>query len=495
MTGLLATAVTSPSSPVWITVLAVLIDLGVKVAALGFIPQNRRPSSAMAWLLLVYLIPFLGLLLFFLLGSTTVDRSRRRIHHDVNELVHERFSSDVAPQTANVEPKWLRTAITMSQKLGTLPCTWGNDAELFSDYQESIAAMTAEVESAKRFVNIEYFIMAWDDVTGPFFEACARAVERGVTVRVLFDHLATRGIPGYKEMKSKFDEAGFLWHPMLPILPLKGRWRRPDLRNHRKILVVDGLVAITGSQNLVEPGYNKPKNHKAGREWRELTVRLTGPTVTKLNVVFGTDWFVETHELLGQDEFVLEEVPHSEGIACQVVPSGPGFSHENNLRLFNTMIYGAQRRLSITSPYFVPDESLLYAVTTAAQRGVDVELFVSEEGDQFMVYHAQRSYYDALLQAGVRIYLYPAPYVLHAKHFTIDDDVAVIGSSNMDMRSFALNYEVTVMMLWGEVVRSMRKVEADSRRLASELDLSTWRERSSGGRYVDNVMRLTAALQ
>src|SRR3954453_11138329 len=495
MTGLLGTAVTSPSSPVWITVLAVLIDLGVKVAALGFIPQNRRPSSAMAWLLLGYLIPFLGLLLFFLLGSTTVDRSRRRIHHDVNELVHERFSSDVAPQTADVEPKWLRTAITMSQKLGTLPCTWGNGAELFSDYEESIAAMTAEVEKAKHFVNIEYFIMAWDDVTGPFFEACARAVERGVTVRVLFDHLATRGIPGYKDMRSKFDEAGFLWHRMLPILPLKGRWRRPDLRNHRKILVVDGLVAITGSQNLVEPGYNKPKNHKAAREWRELTVRLTGPAVTKLNVVFATDWFVETHELLDQDEFILEEVPHSRGIACQVVPSGPGFSHENNLRLFNTMIYGAQQRLSITSPYFVPDESLLYAITTAAQRGVAVELFVSAQGEQFMVSHAPCSYYRFLLEAGLRIFLYPYPYVLHAKHFSVDDHTAVIGSSNMDIRSFNLDFEISMMCTGPSFVARMRKVEDLYRSLSRELTLEEWKTRPLSKRWLDNVMRLTSAVQ
>jgi cardiolipin synthase A/B len=495
MTVMLTSALTSPSSPVWITLVLVLADLSVKLAALGFIPQNRRPSSAMAWLLLVYLIPFLGLLLFFVLGSTTVDRTRRRIHHDVNELVHERFSSDVAPQTAGVEPKWLRTAITMSQKLGTLPCTWGNDAELCSDYVDSIAAMTAEVERAKRFVNIEYFIMAWDDVTAPFFEACARAVERGVTVRVLFDHLATRGIPGYKDMKEKFDEAGCVWHPMLPILPLKGRWRRPDLRNHRKILVVDGLVAITGSQNLVEPGYNKPKNHKAGREWRELTVRLTGPTVTKLNVVFATDWFVETHEMLDQEEFVLEEVSHSQGIACQVVPSGPGFSHENNLRLFNTMIYGAQRRLSITSPYFVPDESLLYAVTTAAQRGVETELFVSEEGDQFMVYHAQRSYYHVLLDAGVRIWLYPRPYILHSKHFSVDDDVAVIGSSNMDMRSFGLNFEVSTMCFGGDFVQNIRKVEDHYRSISRELTLDEWTNIPLKTRYVDNVMRLTSALQ
>ena len=495
MTVMLASLAADADTALWITLAGVLIDLGVKVVALGLIPQDRRPSSAMAWLLLVYLIPLVGLLLFFVLGSRTVDRGRRRIHNDVNEYVHERFSSDVAPQTADVEPGWLRTAITMSQNLGTLPCTWGNEAELCSDYEASIAAMTAEVEKAQRFVNVEFFIMAWDDVTGPFFEACARAVERGVTVRVLFDHLATRAIPGYKDMKARFDEAGFLWHPMLPIMPLKGRWRRPDLRNHRKILVVDGLVAMTGSQNLIEPGYNDAKNHRAGREWRELTVRLTGPTVTKLNVVFATDWFVETHEMLHQDEFVIPEVAHAAGLACQVVPSGPGFSHENNLRLFNTLIYGAQRRLSITSPYFVPDESLLYAVTTAAQRGVETELFVSEAGDQFMVHHAQRSYYQALLDAGVRIWLYPPPYILHSKHFSVDDDVAVIGSSNMDMRSFGLNFEVSTMCFGGDFVQEMRKVEDHYRSISRELTLGEWTHIPLKDRYVDNVMRLTSALQ
>ncbi|MFT3874731.1 MAG: phospholipase D-like domain-containing protein [Nocardioides sp.] len=147
------------------------------------------------------------------------------------------------------------------------------------------------------------------------------------------------------------------------------------------------------------------------------------------------------------------------------------------------------------SPYFVPDESLLYAVTTAAQRGVDVELFVSEVSDQFMVGHAQASYYRALLDAGVRIYLYPAPYILHAKHFTVDDQVAVIGSSNMDMRSFALNYEVSTMLLGPSVVAAMREVQDDYRARSRELTRVEWADRPWRLRYVDNVMRLTAALQ
>ena len=174
--------------------------------------------------------------------------------------------------------------------------------------------------------------------------------------------------------------------------------------------------------------------------------------------------------------------PGAGELVAQVVPSGPGFATENNLRMFTTLIYGAQRRLSITSPYFVPDESLLYAITTAAQRGVDVELFVSEAGDQFMVYHAQRSYYQALLEAGVRIWLYPAPYVLHSKHFSVDDDVAVIGSSNMDLRSFALNYEVSLMLTGPGIVERMREVEDTYRALSRELTEDEWSDRSRGSR-------------
>jgi cardiolipin synthase len=230
----------------------------------------------------------------------------------------------------------------------------------------------------------------------------------------------------------------------------------------------------------------------------DLNARFTGPVVQALEAVFASDWYAETGEVL---ELGRSGSPEPAGpdtlseVTCQVVPSGPGFATENNLRMFNTLLYAAQERISLTSPYFVPDESLLYAVTTAAQRGVAVELFVSAVADQFMVDHAQRSYYDALLTSGVRIYRYPAPAVLHSKHFTIDDDVAVIGSSNMDMRSFSLNYEVTVMMLGRDVVHGLRLVEDEYRRLSSELDLDTWRQRSAGSRYVDNVMRLTAALQ
>jgi cardiolipin synthase len=474
----------------WIATVLYLADLAIKLIALGVVPKNRRPSSGMAWLLLILIIPFLGFVIFLVLGRTKLERRRGEQQAEVNAIVAERTAQVPTLDTDFPGPDYVASVATLNRNLGAQPVMPGNQVDLFPVYVESIAAMTAEIDRASAWVHVEFYITAWDDVTAPFYEALVRAVERGVKVRLLFDHLGSKGIPGYKEFTPRLDAAGIEWHPMLPIAPFK---RRPDLRNHRKILVVDGQVAFTGSQNLIEPGYNKPKNHEAGREWVELVARVQGPLVSALNLLFATDWYSETGVKLSEE---LGTAPPPAGeIEGQVIPSGPGFVSENNLRAFTLLLYSAQRRLSITSPYFVPDESLLYAITTAAQRGVAVELFVSEAGDQFMVYHAQCSYYEALLRAGVRIYLYPAPAVLHSKFFSVDDDVAVLGSSNMDMRSFALNYEVSLMLLGPEVVAEMRKVEDTYRAMSKELLLEDWLARSKKSAYLDNVMRLTAALQ
>ncbi|MEO8219440.1 MAG: phospholipase D-like domain-containing protein [Specibacter sp.] len=178
-----------------------------------------------------------------------------------------------------------------------------------------------------------------------------------------------------------------------------------------------------------------------------------------------------------------------------MVPSGPSFENDNNLKLFVSMLHQATERISITSPYFVPEDSVLLAIITAAGRGLDVELFVSEIGEQAMVYHAQRSYYEALLRAGVKIYLYKAPEVLHSKHFSIDSDVAVIGSSNMDIRSFSLNMEISVLIHSASFVAQMREVEDGYRADSRALELADWVKRPSGEKFWDSAARLTSNLQ
>jgi len=475
-----------------------LTGLGIRVAALGIIPGNRKPSTGMAWLLAILLNPALGMLAFALFGRTRLEKRRYVRQREAYTRIQTAVQTIRPDAAAGDRPPYVASVTHLNQRLGALPLVASNDVELFEDYQGSITAMTEAIAAAERYVNVEFYITAWDEMTEPLFAAMVDATQRGVTVRLLFDHLGSRGIPGYKDLLTRLGATEIQWHRMLPVELHKGRFRRPDLRNHRKLLVVDGRLGFTGSQNLTEPGYNKPKNHAAGRKWVELMARLHGPVVAALDAVFASDWFTESGETLDAsiqpapataDAGVLRSVP------CQLVPSGPGYDAENNLRMFTTLIYGAHRRLSITSPYFVPDESLLYAVTTAAQRGVDVELFVSEQSDQFMVGHAQASYYRALLTAGVTIYLYPEPFVLHSKHFTVDDQVAVISSSNMDLRSFALNYEISLMLLGPSVVERVREVEDHYRALSRVLTPDEWDRRPARKTYLDNVMRLTAALQ
>jgi cardiolipin synthase len=319
-----------------------------------------------------------------------------------------------------------------------------------------------------------------------------------VTVRVLLDHIASIRSPHHRRTTRKLTELGVQWSFMLPVQPLRGKYQRPDLRNHRKLLIIDGKIGYMGSQNMIDRSYNTRGNIRRGLQWQDLMTRLEGPIVAGLNAIFITDWYSETNELLMRETDpitpeVIEEQP--DALDCQVVPSGPGFEGENNLRLFLALLYYAQTKIIVTSPYFVPDEAMLYAITTATQRGVEVELFVSEIGDQGLVYHAQRSYYEALLRAGVRIYMYRAPYILHAKHFTIDDDVAVIGSSNMDMRSFSLNMEVSLMVRGRSFVTEMRAVEDGYRRLSRELTLDEWLKQPLRSTVLDNLARLTSALQ
>jgi cardiolipin synthase len=284
---------------------------------------------------------------------------------------------------------------------------------------------------------------------------------------------------------------------MLPMKPFDNQWNRLDLRNHRKIVVVDGTVGFTGSHNLVEDTYHKRVNIRKGIHYIELVARVTGPVVRELNAAFITDWYSETEELLDRNTAPETRVrtPVTGDVLCQVLPSGPGFEHNNNLMLFVALFHAARRRITIANPYFVPEETLLLALTSAAQRGVEVTLIVSEIGDQFLVYHAQGSYYEELLRAGVRIYRYQAPVILHSKSISIDNDIAVIGSSNMDIRSFQLNLEVTLVCYNDQVVDKLRKIEEEYINCSNPLELDAWQSRPLHTKLFDNLARLTSALQ
>jgi len=478
----------------WYVVVVMLVDITIRVLAVIIVPRNRRPTAAMAWLLAIYFIPVVGVLLFLLIGNPRLPRTRRKKQQQLNEYIRRTSHGlDLGTLRPN-PPEWFAQLVRLNRNLGAMPLSGENAATLISGYEDSILAMADAIRAARTYVHVEFYILQSDQTTEPFFAALEEVAARGVTVRVLLDHWANRGKPYYKQTCRRLDAMGAQWRLMLPVQPFRGAYTRSDLRNHRKLLVIDGHVAFTGSQNVTDSTYNLPKNIRRGLHWVDMMARLDGPVVASVNAVFLSDWYSETDEIVEGIE--LFDVRTGSGdLDCQVIPSGPGFEFQNNLKLFMTLLFAAREKIIIVSPYFVPDEGLLLAIQTACQRGVRVELFVSEEGDQAMVYHAQRSYYEALLRGGVKIWMYEKPFILHSKSMSIDDEVAVIGSSNMDMRSFGLNLEVSLLIRGEDFVSQLRSVEDEYRTLSRELTLEEWMQQPLRSTVLDNLARLTSALQ
>ena len=479
----------------WIALIVLIIHVLLAFVAAVYVSANRKPESAIAWIMAVIFIPLIGIVFFALVGAQRLPRHRREKQAFVSSSILARTEGGLGKPSRQSEwPAWLESITRLNQNLGALPMVGGNTAELIEEYEGAIQALVVDIDRAQSYVHVEFFILIYDDTTAPFFDALQRACARGVKVRVLSDHLAQFSYPNRKLTKQRFAEMGAEYQPMLPLKPFRGHWRRPDLRNHRKLVVIDGAVAHTGSLNMIADHYHKKKGIKKGLHWHELMARFEGPIVRELDAVFVTDWYSETKDLLPLDysPVTLGDTPGL--LDAQVVPSGPSFDNDNNLKLFAAVIHNAQHRVSVTSPYYVPDATIQMAMVTAGSRGLDVELFVSEISDQFMVFHAQRSYYEQLLRAGVKIYLYRAPTVLHAKHLTVDDDVAIIGSSNLDVRSLSLHMELMVLVHGRDAVDDLRRVEDDYRSKSRLLNLDEWLGRPRGEKVFDNLMRLTSSL-
>ena len=265
--------------------------LQLKIAALGWVPHDRRPTSAMAWLLAIFLVPFFGLLLFFLMGSPYVNRRRHRIQKEANEQIREIAADEPdVPHGFEVCPE-IDSLVKLNRELTSLPATEGKLHKLHDDYRQTIVEMAKLVDQAKDYVHCEIYIMAWDSTTEPLFTAFERAVQRGIKVRALYDHLGSHKYKGNRRLGKRLKKMGVEYHVMLPLQPWRWRFRRPDLRNHRKILVVDGKRAFIGSQNLIEPEYQNKKNHRIGRQWHDIMAEVSGlwlPRLTPSSPWIGT---------------------------------------------------------------------------------------------------------------------------------------------------------------------------------------------------------------
>ncbi len=458
-----------------------IAEWAIRLVMLFYVPQKRSPAAARTWLLLIFIEPFLGLFLYALLGRAYMPKRRIELQEEVSRLIKRKVKPlESHVRRPDLPPEFLQ-AVRLAENLGDFPILGGNHVELLPDYDGAVGRLIADIAAARRHVNLLYYLFADDKIGNRVADALIAAARRGVVCRLLLDSFASRR--ALRTLAPRLRAAGVEVVAVLPLGFFRRKAARLDLRNHRKIAVLDGRIAYVGSQNIVDADF------KRGIVYEELVARVTGPVVHELQAVLLADRFFETETEASQEEESFPVLDHTGDVEAQTLPSGPGYPFENNLRLVVALLYAAQKRVVMTTPYFIPDDTLLQAMTTAAQRGVEVHLVVSSKADQWLVGLAQRSYYEELLTAGVRIHVYKTHF-LHAKHLSIDDQVALIGSTNMDMRSFALQCEVSLLVYDETVVKALHAVQQRYFDGSSVLTPEQWRRRPLLVRLLQNLARL-----
>jgi cardiolipin synthase A/B len=461
-------------------------EWALRLAMIVIVPFRRSPDAAKGWLLLIFFQPTVGLILYLLIGRPSLPAWRVVRHADFEALakpVRDGLAQDENIFRPDVGPE-LQHAVTLAENLGDFPILGGNSAEILADYDGTIDRLVADIDMARDHVHLLFYIIADDATAGRVMAALERAVERGVACRVLADSLGSR--PEFQRMLPRLLSAGILAEETMRVGFFRRHTGRIDLRNHRKIAVIDGDIGYIGSQNLIDSTF------KCGLTYEELNIRLCGPIVLELQAVFADDWYVEVDEFLGEARYFPE--PRIAGdVPAQALPSGPGYPRENNQRLVVSLIHAATKRLVITMPYLIPDGALLQALQTSVLRGVEVTLVVPLQMDQLLVGLGQRSYYDELLSSGVRICRYGRRF-LHAKHITVDGQIAWIGSSNLDIRSFSLNAEIVVLLYDEGACKRLGEEQERYLREGEMLTLANWRQRRPIIKVIENLARLLSPL-
>lgn len=458
--------------------LLLALDWLVRLAALWWIPSRSTPAAARSWLLLAFFLPLVGLPLYLLLGQPWLSRQRRQRQDQASQAIREGQRPQRALRWQPPPTGPAAETAPLVERLGDFMPVRGNGVDLLDDYDASIARLIVDIDAAKVRVHLLYYLMFDDAVGQAVADALARAAGRGVRCRLLLDAVGAKR--GYRRFATGLRAAGVEVERMMP----GGlRWRRSsrmDLRNHRKVAVIDDHVGYVGSQNLADAVF------VPGHPNRELVARCRGPIVSHLEAVFASDWYLETGQML---EVSPVRPVHEEDVAAQLLPSGPAYPFGNAGETVTSLIHLAQHRLVLTTPYFVPDDATLSALRIAALSGVDVQLVLSATNNQRLLLLAQQSYYEELLRSGVKIALYQ-PHFLHAKHLSVDDAVALVSSINLDIRSFDLNAEIGLLCYDREVVRRMHRIEEDYLLHSEQLSLEQWQRRPAWKRSLEGLARL-----
>ena len=467
--------------------------------------MRKRPYGvSLAWLIVILLVPFIGGIFYILLGENRLPEKRiARTKASYKMYVSWLQGLGSKPPLSWEENNTAYASLhRQAKKLVGLPAMAGNKLILISNPGEILGSITRAINGAQSTCHLQFYIWETGGRVDEIIEALYRAAQRGVICRILVDSIGSRDFiksDTVKEMRKK----GVKIQESLPAGLVSAFFSRIDIRNHRKIVVIDGKIAYTGSQNMVDPDVFK-KTAGVGN-WIDTMVKVEGPVVETLAGTFLSDWYLETSVGYFGSEYLqadmkqvrrfsdLQTQPSVGESDVQLVPSGPGGVPDAIHSLLLTTIYAARSELIMTTPYFIPDEPILAALKAAAQRGVDVKIIVPEKNDSLMVKYASRARYEELAESGVKIFLFSGG-LLHSKTITVDQSFSLFGSVNLDMRSFWLNFEATLVIYCTSFTKTLLETQKEYLSNSTELDFVTFRHRNHFEKFKENVILLVAPI-
>lgn len=424
----------------WIPIPVVVVALDLYTVARALTRQHAVTTS-IAWLLAILLLPGVGAITYLLLARPSITRTTRQRRHVGKRIRSGLFSG--APSNAAFAVPGGSQALSVMHLVaaitGHMPSA-GNRATLLADDEQAFARIEEALAGAKRSIWAEYYIISNDETGWRFLELLAERARAGIEVRLLYDAIGSQKI-NRPRLQAILD-AGGTAEVFLPLNPLRRRWS-VHLRNHRKLIVIDGETGFTGGMNIGDEYSGRLLRRFARRHFRDSHLELRGPAVASLAATFAEDWAFATDQTL-----VLPPHPPAQDDGktfVSIVPSGPDQEQNANGMVYFAAINSAERRCWLTSPYFIPDEPTERALCAAALRGVDVRILVPARPDVPLVGPVTRSFYPSLIRAGVRVFEY-MPSMLHGKSLVVDGELAIVGSANVDMRSFRLNFEVGALL-------------------------------------------------
>jgi cardiolipin synthase len=454
----------------------------IRAAMLPVVLRRQfTPGASIAWLGIVFLHPIIGLSLYLLLGETRLGPGRVLRHDEL--VTHYQLTDFKETRAADLHPRCVAVA-RQAMKVGRMSVVAGSCVEFLGDSSVMVDRLTADIDAATSHVHLLYYIFKQDATGERVARSLENAAKRGVPCRVLADQFASRPIFRHKGLAERLRTSGIEVAAAMPSSPQ----RRRDLRNHRKMAVIDNRVAFCGSQNLINPDYGG----RRGAPWVDLTGHFTGPVVAEFAAVFASDWAFETGNVLDVPS-PADIATIADGSPMQVVPTGPVSPEESYRRVLLGAIQLATERLILTTPYFCPDDPTMVSLLMAADRGVDISLILPEHPDHFFTASAGRAHYAALLHAGAKIFLY-RPGLSHAKLTTVDNTLGIIGSANLDIRSFHLNFELSTLLYGPEVVDRLRAVQLNYISDSRQLDARQWTSRPIVKQYADAAVSLVSPL-